>query len=141
MYSAPGGKFKAHVDTPRNKDQIGSLVVSLPSAHQGGQLSVNNAGAGGQNVVFDWSSDETEPGEIKWAAFYSDCEHEVHEVTSGHRVTLTYNLFLTRVLDILLGIHRSWTLRSCHSTRASLMLWRTLASYVVVSDLQDRREP
>lgn len=105
MYSAPGGKFKPHVDTPRNKDQIGSLVVSLPSAHQGGQLSVNNAGAGagGLNVVFDWSSDGTEPGEIKWAAFYSDCEHEVHEVTSGHRVTLTYNLCLTRGLGHLAG--------------------------------------
>lgn len=31
---------------------------------------------------------------IRWAAFYSDCEHEVLEVTAGHRVTLTYNLFL-----------------------------------------------
>jgi hypothetical protein len=30
---------------------------------------------------------------IQWAAFYSDCEHEVHKVTKGHRVTLTYNLY------------------------------------------------
>jgi Rps23 Pro-64 3,4-dihydroxylase Tpa1-like proline 4-hydroxylase len=97
VYSAPNGKFKPHVDTPRSKDQIGSLVVSLPSAHQGGQLTVRNAGTASQNVVFDWSTtDDSAPGEIKWAAFCSDCEHEVHEVTSGHRVTLTYNLFLTR---------------------------------------------
>ncbi|KAF6829211.1 oxidoreductase [Colletotrichum musicola] len=33
---------------------------------------------------------------IQWAAFYSDCEHEVHEVTSGHRVTVTYNLYATK---------------------------------------------
>lgn len=84
------------MDTPRSEDQIGSLVVSLPSAHEGGQLSVNNGGTMDQRVVFDWSNaDSTEPAKIKWAAFYSDCAHEVHEVTSGHRITLTYNLFLT----------------------------------------------
>jgi hypothetical protein len=105
VYSAPNGKFKPHVDTPRSKDQIGSLVVLLPSAHHGGQLTVSNAGAAGQNVVFDcWSTeDDTAPAEIKRAAFYSDCEHEVHEVTSGHRITLTYNLFLTRGVGHLAG--------------------------------------
>jgi hypothetical protein len=104
VYSAPNGKFKPHVDTPRSEDQIGSLVISLPSAHQGGHLIVNNTGATSQSVVFDWSTtDDTAPAEIKWAAFYSDCEHEVHEVTSGHRVTLTYNLFLARGLGHLAG--------------------------------------
>ena len=28
-----------------------------------------------------------------WAAFFSDLEHEVLLVTSGYRVTLTYNLY------------------------------------------------
>lgn len=32
---------------------------------------------------------------VHWAAFYSDCEHEVKAVTEGHRVTLTYNLYHT----------------------------------------------
>ena len=41
-------------------------------------------------MVYDWSDQETE---INWAAFYSDCEHEVYEVTEGHRITLTYNLY------------------------------------------------
>ena len=44
-------------------------------------------------MVFDWSS--LDPRSITWAAFFSDCEHEVLEVTSGHRVTLTYNLFIS----------------------------------------------
>ena len=79
-------------------------MVSLPSAHEGGQLTVSNTGAADQSVVFDWSTtDDTAPAEIKWAAFYSDCEHEVHEVISGHRVTLTYNLFLTRGAGHLAG--------------------------------------
>jgi hypothetical protein len=35
VYSGPGGKFKAHIDTQRGQDQFGSLIVCLPSAHQG----------------------------------------------------------------------------------------------------------
>jgi hypothetical protein len=65
----------------------------------GGQLAVRHAG---KEVVFDWSTtgeDQTGKGaKVQWAAFYSDCEHEVYEVTSGHRLTLTYNLFVTRSL-------------------------------------------
>jgi hypothetical protein len=103
VYSAPSGKFKPHVDTPRSEAQLGSLVVSLPFEHEGGQLAVRNAGA---EVLFDWSESanqaDTQPG-IKWAAFYSDCEHEVLQVTSGNRVTLTYNLFVTRGLGHLAG--------------------------------------
>lgn len=35
VYSAPSGKFKAHVDTPRSEQQFGSLVVCLPVEHEG----------------------------------------------------------------------------------------------------------
>lgn len=38
-------------------------------------------------------SSTSSPSAIYWAAFYSDCTHEVLPVTSGHRVTLTYNLY------------------------------------------------
>jgi hypothetical protein len=31
---------------------------------------------------------------IQWAAFYSDCEHEVKEVKTGHRITLAYRLYV-----------------------------------------------
>jgi hypothetical protein len=40
---------------------------------------------------------------ILWAAFYNDCEHEVYEVASGHRVTLTYNLYIYRGQGYLAG--------------------------------------
>lgn len=90
VYSGPSGHFKAHVDTPRSNEQIGSLVVCLPSAHQGGQLEVCHQG---RIMKFDWSMPETARPEIHWAAFYSDCQHEVMEVKSGHRITLTYNLY------------------------------------------------
>ncbi|OAL43424.1 hypothetical protein IQ07DRAFT_579984 [Pyrenochaeta sp. DS3sAY3a] len=102
VYSAPSGKFKAHVDTPRSETQVGSLVVCLPLSHEGGQLVVRHAG---NEIEFDWSDsgNEKKPSRISWAAFYSDCEHEVLEVTSGHRLTLTYNLYSIRGLGHLAG--------------------------------------
>ena len=79
IYSAPSGKFRPHVDTPRGPTQFGSLVVCLPYPHQGGQLRVSHQGS---EKMWDWSSKEAdEDGQvIHWAAFYSDCEHEVLEV-------------------------------------------------------------
>lgn len=56
----------------------------------GGQLAVRHVG---REIVFDWA--DSEKPSIQWAAFFSDCEHEVLEVTQGHRLTLTYNLFWT----------------------------------------------
>ena len=35
IYSAPSGRFKGHVDTPRGPRQWGSLVVCLPVSHCG----------------------------------------------------------------------------------------------------------
>ncbi|KAF2672090.1 hypothetical protein BT63DRAFT_452584 [Microthyrium microscopicum] len=87
IYSGPSGKFKAHVDTPRAQSQFGSLVVCLPYGHEGGALVVRNKK--GSATTFDWGSLPTDS--IQWAAFYSDCEHEVLEVNSGHRVWIGVN--------------------------------------------------
>jgi hypothetical protein len=91
VYEGPSGFFKAHVDTPRSPSQFGSLVVCLPAPHTGGQLQVKH---NGRTMTFDWSSSSSERSQIiQWAAFYSDVTHAVLPVTSGHRVTLTYNLY------------------------------------------------
>ena len=47
----------------------------------------------GHEITYDWSNDNST--KIEWAAFYSDCKHEVFEVKSGYRVTLTYNLYIS----------------------------------------------
>lgn len=44
---------------------------------------------------FAWAS--TSATYVQWAAFYGDCEHEVLEVTRGHRITLTYNLYYSSI--------------------------------------------
>ncbi|RMZ68691.1 Oxoglutarate iron-dependent dioxygenase [Pyrenophora seminiperda CCB06] len=97
VYQAPSGLFKPHVDTPRSELQFGSLVVCLPCEHEGGQLVVRREG---HSTTFDWTGSANK---IHWAAFYSDCEHEVLEVTSGHRITLTYNLYARHGLGELTG--------------------------------------
>ncbi|KAH9902339.1 hypothetical protein F4778DRAFT_737273 [Xylariomycetidae sp. FL2044] len=99
VYTGPSGHFRPHRDTPRSPSHFGSLVLCLPLAHEGGQLVVRHQG---QDQTFDWSKLQAEPG-IHWAAFYGDCEHEVLPVHSGHRVTLTYNLYAVRGSGLLAG--------------------------------------
>lgn len=63
----------------------------------GGQLRVSHKG---HETLLDWSNEDA--AAINWAAFYSDCEHEVLEVKSGHRVTLTYNLYVSEHIGSVL---------------------------------------
>jgi hypothetical protein len=92
----PKGKdsfFKAHKDTPRSVDMIGSLVVIFPTPHLGGTLILRHDG---QEYTFDSGLElsRAEKPSIGYVAFYSDVEHEVTVVESGHRVSLTYNLYV-----------------------------------------------
>lgn len=82
-----GGFFKAHRDTEKAGGMFGTLVIVLPSAHRGGELILRHAG---REVVADLSGAEI--SEVKFAAFYADCEHEVKPITEGNRVCLIYNL-------------------------------------------------
>ncbi|KAJ6018151.1 hypothetical protein N7451_001530 [Penicillium sp. IBT 35674x] len=94
VYSGPSGLFQKHVDTPRSKSQIGSLVVCLPSAFKGGNLIVRH---NGKEIDFDWEHQSADV--IQWAALYSDCEHEIKTITEGDRITLTYNLYIAEPLE------------------------------------------
>ena len=58
----------------------------------GGELRVKHRG---ETVDFPWG--HTSQQSVQWAAFYGDCEHEVLEVTKGHRITLTYNLYYSSI--------------------------------------------
>jgi hypothetical protein len=71
---------------------FGSLVIVFPTPHEGGALLLRHRG---QEWSFDPSQElaaERQPA-IGYVAFFSDIEHEVAPVISGHRVTLTYNLY------------------------------------------------
>ncbi|KAF9474004.1 hypothetical protein BDN70DRAFT_885332 [Pholiota conissans] len=96
----PGSFFKAHVDTPRSDTMFASLVVVLPTPHSGGSLLFRHRNT---EYIFDSaaavSSSSPKTPYAAFAAFFSDVEHEVTEVTSGHRVSLTYNLYNTAPVD------------------------------------------
>ncbi len=82
-----GGFFATHRDTEKTPGMFGTLVIVLPSAHEGGDLIICHAG---RKTVVNLHGDE--PGEIRYAAFYADCEHEVRPVTKGYRICFVYNL-------------------------------------------------
>ena len=82
-----GAYFKPHQDSEKTPGMFGTLVVCLPSSHQGGELVLRHDG---KTVTFDTSV--TSSFEVSFAAWYSDVLHEVKPVTSGHRLVLTYNL-------------------------------------------------
>jgi len=90
------------------------LWTIVANPFTGGKFSVRHAG---ETFDFDWAGDSAQT--IQWAAFYSDCEHEVHEVTEGHRITLTYNLFLTTRTDLQAGTPLSFS--AVHLPFAKLM--------------------
>ena len=71
---------------------FGSLVIVFPTPHEGGALHLRHRG---HEWIFDSGQALAAQSQssIGYVAFFSDIEHEVAPVTSGHRITLTYNLF------------------------------------------------
>lgn len=87
IYEA-GGFFEAHVDTLHAPNHFATLIISLPTEHQGGDLTVSHNGV---DQVF--SSEDHWRG-LLWCAFFTDCQHAVSPVTKGTRVVLQYDLYL-----------------------------------------------
>lgn len=90
-----GAFFKSHKDTPRSPAMFGSLVVVFPTKHEGGALKLRHDN---NEWIFDSATTAAQhhPNPlISYIAFYSDVEHEVTPVTSGHRVSLTWNLYFS----------------------------------------------
>jgi hypothetical protein len=79
-----GQFFLPHQDSEKDDAMVGTLVVSLPSAHTGGELVIDHAG---QSTAYRASKEK-----LTFVAFYADCRHQVTPVRSGYRVTLTFNL-------------------------------------------------
>ncbi len=87
-----GSFFTPHRDTEKTPGMFATLVVCLPSRHQGGTLIVQHDG---QTKKIDFGGPDAE-FKTHYAAFYADCEHQITPVTSGFRVCLVYNLAIVR---------------------------------------------
>jgi len=81
-----GQFFLPHQDSEKDDAMIGTLVVSLPSLHAGGELVIEHSG---KTITY-----QAPATEVTLAAFYADCRHEVRPVRTGYRVTFTFNLLL-----------------------------------------------
>ncbi|WP_197536260.1 2OG-Fe(II) oxygenase [Blastococcus saxobsidens] len=79
-----GQFFLPHQDSEKDDAMVGTLVVSLPSTHTGGELVIDHAG---ESRTYGASKEE-----LSFVAFYADCRHQVTPVRSGYRATLTFNL-------------------------------------------------
>ena len=82
-----GSFFVSHRDTEKVPGMFATLVLTLPSQSEGGELIVRHKD---RQVRLELKCDE--PSEIAFAAFYADCIHEVLSVTAGCRATLVFNL-------------------------------------------------
>ncbi len=83
----PGSFFLPHRDSEKAPGMFGTLVISFPSPHEGGDLVIQHQG---RETVLSLHTEE--PSELAYAAFYADCEHEVRPITKGYRICLIYNL-------------------------------------------------
>jgi hypothetical protein len=90
----PGQFFAPHQDSERADDMVGSLVVQLPSKHEGGAFVVQHHR---EKKVFRGAA--RGPKDLSLLAFYADCHHEVKPVDAGYRITLTYHLLYRGAAD------------------------------------------
>jgi len=87
-----GGKFAKHKDTPRGDGMLGTLLVCLPTWFTGGEMSVSLGIHTKKFFCNSGASAAPLPNQVKWCAFFSDIDHEVHTVKEGLRVTAAFLL-------------------------------------------------
>lgn len=84
-----GQFFLPHQDSEKHDAMVGTLVVSLPSAHSGGELVIDHSG--------ETRSYRASKEELTLVAFYADCRHQVTPVKTGYRLTITFNLLADQI--------------------------------------------
>jgi hypothetical protein len=88
-----GSFFLPHRDGEKRDRMVATLVVVLPSAHEGGELIVRHDS---EERTLDLGGSSGDTFHIHYAAFYADCEHEVRPLKKGYRLCLVYNLTLAK---------------------------------------------
>jgi hypothetical protein len=83
-----GDFFLPHRDGEKLDGMVATLVIALPSVHEGGELIVYHEGRQHEIVFAGAASGH----ELSFAAFYADCQHEIRSLRCGYRLCLVYNL-------------------------------------------------
>ena len=70
---------------------LGTLLLGPPTNFSGGELALYH---GEEAAKIDWSTTGRNGDQsFRWLFFYSDVEHEILPVVSGHRVTIAYDVY------------------------------------------------
>ncbi|RGP69365.1 2og-fe oxygenase superfamily [Fusarium sporotrichioides] len=85
----PGSFFKPHKDSEKERGMVGTLIVCLPSQHEGGDVHLSFG-----SKVTRFSTAPTSKFDLNSISWFSDVTHEVTKLTSGYRLVLTYKLFI-----------------------------------------------
>ncbi len=87
-----GSFFLPHRDGEKLDGMVATLIVALPSVHEGGELVIRHEGRV-HEIVFPGAASGLE---LSYAAFYADCQHEVKPLSGGYRLCLAYNATLVK---------------------------------------------
>ncbi|KAM0344341.1 hypothetical protein ACHAPU_007699 [Fusarium lateritium] len=85
----PGSFFKSHKDSEKEQGMIGTLVVCLPSQHEGSDVHLSFG-----SQVTSYSTAPTSRFDLSSISWFSDVTHKVTTLISGYRLVLTYKLFV-----------------------------------------------
>ncbi|KAH7117235.1 hypothetical protein B0J13DRAFT_203422 [Dactylonectria estremocensis] len=110
-----GSFFKRHKDSEKERGMIGTLVVCLPSQHEGADVDLS---FGSQHSAF--ATAPTSKFDLSSMAWFSDVTHEVKELRSGYRLVLTYKIFGSSQTNL----SASSILSQTENLKAMLVNWR-----------------
>ncbi|KAJ4131691.1 hypothetical protein NW768_005885 [Fusarium equiseti] len=115
-----GSFFKPHKDSEKEKGMIGTLIVCLPSQHEGGDVVLSFG-----SQVNRFSTAPTSKFDLTSISWFSDVTHEVTKLTAGYRLVLTYKLFV--VADACLSA--SIVLEKTERLKSQLSKWKPRSSH------------
>ncbi|OIW30426.1 hypothetical protein CONLIGDRAFT_699866 [Coniochaeta ligniaria NRRL 30616] len=85
-----GSFFKRHKDSEKEPGMVGTMVVCLPSQHQGGAVNLSF-----KSEERSFATGPASDWDMTTLAWYSDVTHEIAKLTDGYRLVLTYKLIQT----------------------------------------------
>jgi len=92
LFYQEGGHFAKHRDTEKEPTMFATMVVQLPSCHEGGHLHVFRANDP-EPIIHDFGDAAgTKADQAHFAVHYADSEHAVTPITSGYRMALVYSI-------------------------------------------------
>jgi len=84
------GSFVEREKGPLTKDAYGTLLICLPSEHQGADITLSSEGQ-----LYHLSTAHSSAQDLSVMGWTSSFDHQVSRLDSGYRLTISYNLHQT----------------------------------------------